>query len=131
MDIFLKAAAGILIAVVLGLALAKQGKDISILLVIAVCCMVLIAAVSYLQPVIEFFDKLEDLGNLNSGMLSILLKAVGIGLLTEITALICTDAGNAAMGKALQILSAAVILCISVPMFTELIELVENILGAL
>lgn len=131
MDVFLKTISGVLIAIVLGLILARQGKDISVLLTIAVCCMVVTAAVTYLNPVVVFFDKLESIGQLDSGMLTILLKAVGIGLLSEITSLICADAGNAALGKTLQIFASAVILWISIPLLTSLLDLVEEILGEL
>lgn len=129
MDGFIKAIAGVLIATVLGLVLSRQGKDITALLTIAVCCMVITAAATYLRPVVEFFEKLESIGKLDSGMLTILLKAVGIGLLAEVTNLICADAGNAALGKTLQILASAVILWISIPLLTSLIDLVEEILG--
>lgn len=131
MDIFLKVAAGVLITVVLGLALSKQGKDISLLLTIAVCAMVVAAAATFLEPVVDFFQKLEDIGQLDAEMLQTLLKIVGIGLLAEITGLICTDAGNGSLGKAIQILASAVILWMSIPLLTGLIELVEEILGAI
>lgn len=128
MDIFIKALAGVLITLVLYLVLTKQSKDISALLTVTVCCMITVAAVGYLEPVFDFFDKLETLGQLDSDMLGILLKAVGIGLLAEVTSLICSDAGNTALGKTLQILASSTILWLSVPLFTSLIELVEEIL---
>lgn len=128
MDIFFKASAGVLVTTVLCLALSKQTKDLSVLLVISVCCMVVTAAITYLEPVVNFFGTLQTMGNLDSDMMRILFKAVGIGFLAEITALICTDAGNAALGKALKLLASAVILWISLPLFTGLIELVEDIL---
>lgn len=128
MDVFIKATIGVLITLVLYLILARQGKDISTLLVVAVCCMVAAAAMNFLEPVVEFLRKLQTLGQLDSEMLRLILRAVGIGLLAEITGLICADAGNAALGKILQILASAVILWMSVPLFTSLIELVEEIL---
>ena len=131
MDVFLKSAAGVLIALVVSLAVAKQGKDISLLLTIAVCCMVVTAAVAYLEPVIDFLNRLQTAGNLDGDMLTILLKAAGIGLLSELTALICADAGNGALGKTIQILASAVILWLSIPLFSALISLVEEILGTL
>lgn len=131
MDIFVKCAAGILVAVVLIITLAKQGKDISLLLVMAVCCMVLGAAVTFLQPVVDFIKQLQSIGQLDSEMITILLKAVGIGLLAEITSLICADSGNASLGKALQLLATATILWLSLPLLNELIELIDNILGAI
>ena len=130
MDVFIKAAGGVLIALVLHLILAKQGKDISLLLTVAVCCMVAGAAVTYLDPVIVFFEKLQALGQIDTEMLTIILRAVGIGLLSEITCLICADVGNAALGKTLQLLASAVILWMSVPLFNSLITLVEEVLGS-
>lgn len=130
MDIFIKAVAGVLIATVVTLILSKQGKDYSILLVICVCCMVTAVALGYLDEIIDFLRLLQEKGNLNSDLIAILLKAVGIGILSEITCMICTDSGNAAMGKVVQFLSSAVILWLCIPLFTQLIELVESVLGA-
>ena len=130
MDIFIKAVAGVLIATVVTLILSKQGKDYSILLVICVCCMVTAVALGYLEEIVEFLQLLQEKGNLNGYFIAILLKAVGIGILSEITCMICTDSGNAAMGKVVQFLSSAVILWLCIPLFTQLIELVESVLGA-
>lgn len=130
MENFLKASAVVLLSVILGLILAKQNKDISLLLTMAVCCVVAVAALSYLHPVIDFFRKLMQIGQLDSELFAILLKAVGIGLLSEITVLICADSGNAALGKTIQILSTAVILWLSLPLLDNLMELIEKILEA-
>ena len=128
MDTILKAIAGVLIALVVCVILAKQNKDFTILVTISVCCMLAVVAIGYLTPVIEFFSRLESLGGLNPDLISVILKAVGIALLGEITCNICADTGNGALGKTLQILASAVILWMSLPLFTRLIELVENLL---
>ena len=129
MDMFIRATAGILVAVVLGMTLAKQGKDISLLLVIAVCCMIFTACGHYLAQVVSFLEKLQAIGQLNSEILTVLMKATGIGILSELTGHICADAGNASLGKALQILSVTVILWLALPLFSELLTLTEEILG--
>ena len=64
-------------------------------------------------------------------MLEILFKCVGIGLLAEISVLVCNDMGNASMGKTLQILATVVILWLSLPMLNSLLELMGRILGEL
>lgn len=128
MDIFLKSAAGTFVALIMYLILVKQGKDISVLLTVAVCCMLAIAAMQYIEPVITFIQRLQQLSNLDPAMLQIILRAVGIGLLSEITSLICADSGNAALGKSLQLLAVGVVLWLSMPLFTELIDLIEEIL---
>lgn len=128
MEQFLQAAAAVLLAVVLCLTLGKQGKDMAVLLAMGVCCMVMVIAMRYLEPVVEFLEKLEFLGDLNGEMVGSLFKIVGIGILTEIAAMVCTDSGNGSMGKSLQILGSSVILWLSIPILTALIELIQDIL---
>ncbi len=129
MDVFVKASAGILVAVVLNLVVSKQGKDLSILITLAVCCMVAIAAMDFWRDVVAFLEKTARIGKLNHEILVILLKCVGIGVLAEITGAVCADSGNGALGKVLQLLASALILWISLPLFTELMDLMERVLG--
>lgn len=131
MDNFLKVTAGVLVALILYLILNKQSKDFSVLLTIAGCCLVMLSTASFFKPLFSFLKKLEALGNFNPDILQIMVKAVGIGLLTEIVSLICTDAGNSSMGKALQILASVVILWLAIPLFSSLIDLIQEILVAI
>ena len=128
MTIYLKASAGILIALICYLTLLRQSKDISLLLSIAVCATVAISAIQYIAPIVDFIESLKDLGDIDNQMFRILLRASGIGLLAEITSLLCIDAGNSAMAKTLQILAGAVILWLSIPLFTAMIQLIKEIL---
>ena len=129
MEIFLKVTAGILISSILGLTLLRQDSAISLLLSICVCSMVLIAAGTYLRPIIEFTDRLVQVGQLNVERFHILLKVVGVGLISQIATLICSDAGYQSLGKTLQIIAGAVILCICIPLLDEMLTLIETILG--
>lgn len=131
MDIFFKICAGVLICAVLSIMLSRQEKDLNLMLIMAACSMVVIAAMTFLQPVIEFVDRVISLSGLNEGLISVIFKAVGIGLVSEVTCLICTDAGNSALAKVLQILTSAVILWISVPLFEKLLDTMDEILGVL
>ncbi len=131
MSVFIKAVAGILMALILWLSLEKHGKDISVLLTAAVCAMVIAVALSFLQPVLDFLKDIQSIGKLDKDLLSIILKVVGIGMIAEISTLICKDAGNESMGKALQILASVVVLWMSIPVFEKLLALLEKILGAI
>ena len=93
--------------------------------------MVVMIAFSYLEPVLDFLRELEAIGDLQADMLGILLKAVGIGIVAEIAGMICCDAGNASLGKTVQLLGSAVILYLSIPVFSALLELIQTILGEL
>jgi hypothetical protein len=128
MDLYIKAIAGVLIALMLCLTLGSKGKEISILLAITVCVMVIAAGFSYLSSVLDFFSQLQNLIGIDNHLLNILLKAVGVGLMGEIAGLICTDGGQATLGRAVQILTSAVILWISLPLYTEILSLIQELL---
>lgn len=129
MNVFLKTCAGVLIALILWLCLNKNNKDIAVLLSVTVCVTVLIAAISFLQPVTEFITKIQKIGNLDTSLVAVVLKAVGIGLISEICGLVCKDAGNESVGKVIQTMATAVILWMSIPVFEKLLTLLDEILG--
>lgn len=131
MEIFIKACGAILLTVVVTITLGSRGKDYSVVLGIFVCCVGTMAALEYVRPVIDFLEQLENIGGLDHNMVRILLKAAGVGLVTEIAALVCNDSGNGSLGKTVKLLGSAAVLWLSLPMYTVLIELLQEILGGL
>ena len=127
----MQAAAGIMAAVIMWIILSKQGKEYALLLSLGACCLVLVAMFRFLEPVLDLLKQLQSLGSLQPEWLSVMLKAVGIGRVVEMGALICSDAGNAALGKTLQILGAVVVLWLSIPLMNSLMDLLQQILGGI
>jgi stage III sporulation protein AD len=131
MALFWQTAALVLLALVLGLTLEKQQKDLALVLRVAVCVITVAAALSFLSPVVDFARKLCAMASLDSGLLGTLFKAAGIGMMTQVGALVCEDAGNGAAGKGIQLLGTAVILWLSIPIFETLMSLIQGIMGGL
>ncbi len=127
----MKAIAAALITSVIGLVLVKQGKDMFLLLTLAACAMIGAIGFTYLKPVISFLRRLTEMTKLNTDLLGVILKTVGIGLIGELAGLVCSDAGNAALEKTIQILTTSMILWLSIPLFESLLDLVQAILGEL
>ena len=129
MSIIYKTVAIAVITIVLYLFIGKQSKDIATIISIASCCIILFFAMNYLESILSFIDNLAVTANIDRTFLQILLKCVGIGLLSEITALLCQDAGNAALGKTVHIMAVCGILWSALPLFSSLIELLSDILS--
>lgn len=127
MELFWKAAALALTAAILCTAL---NQNYSLILSLAAAVMIALVCVTYLQPVLSFFRQLEQLGELQSGLLQNLLKALGISLTAELSSMVCTDAGKQSLGKMMQTAGAAAILYLSLPVCTSLLELVQELLSA-
>lgn len=131
MEQFLQSVALVLLAVILSLVVGKQSRDMSLLLTLGVCALVCVGAVGFLSPVVDLLRQIRRLGDLDQEFLTILLKCTGVGFLAELAVLICADAGQNAMGKALQLLANAAILWLSIPMIQKLLDILQEVLQGL
>lgn len=131
MELFLKTAAGTVLAMVLILTVGKREKDIALVLGIVVCCMTGLVALGLLGPVVDLLYRMVEMAGLQEYGLGVLLKAIGIGLVSELVASLCADGGNSSLGRQVQLLGAVVILSLSVPLLEMLLELIGDLLGEL
>ena len=127
MDSYFSGIAISILATILVILLKGKNGEIALAVTLCGCCMVVILLAHFLEPVVSFLYTLDDMMNSN-GIVRILIKIVGIGFVGEIAALVCTDGGNGAMGKTVQMLTAGTILYLSLPILTQLLELVEGML---
>lgn len=129
MELFWKSLGVILTAALLELALRKQEKDLAVLLTVGVIAMAAAAAMQLLKPAQALLEELRALGNLKQESLTLLFKAAGLGLSSELGSLVCADAGNEALAKLIRFLGSAAIVCLSVPMFTALMDCIVEMVG--
>ena len=127
----MKAAGAVLITSLAGLALGKDASQFKSLLALGCCALVLLLGTSFLQPVMDFLRELEDLGGMNPELVRILMKVTGICITAQFAGMVCTEAGNGSLAKALEILAAIVILWLSIPVFRGLLSLIQGILGGI
>lgn len=131
MDMFFKICGGVLTVCVMCLLIEKKEKDLAMLLTLVTCCCVGLCVIRFLEPVMQFVRQLEQISAVDTQAIQIVFKVVGIGVLAEISCLICQDAGKSALGKLLQIAATTLILWLALPLFTRLLELVTGILNEL
>ena len=128
---YIRWTAVVLTGLVLSLVVGKQAKDFGILLTLAVCVLVCLGAMEFLEPVTALMADLRRLGRLDSEAVEILLKAAGMGLLGELAATLCADAGEGALGKVLHLMTNAAILWLSFPLFRQILTMIEEVLAGI
>ena len=128
---FIQTAASAMIGIILILSIRGKNGEIALLLSIACCCIALFGVVQILTPVRDFIEALMITSQIDTDLIKNLMKILGIGLIGEITSSVCADSGNTAIGKTVQLAATAMILYLSLPLFTALLELVERIMGNL
>ena len=131
MDMFIKAAACGIAALILGTILPSDRKEVKMMLSIVACCAIAAVALAYLQPVLELVDHVKNIGNLNDEMIEILWKCVGVGIVSEISGMICKDMGNGTLEKMMYFAGRSAILWLTIPLFQEFMKLIEDVLSRL
>ena len=129
MALFWKAAAIVILTVILSAALSKTEKEIAVVLTASASCIIAVLAIQTLTDVIHFLQSLGHASNCTIPFLDTLLKIVGVALISELTGLISADAGSSSLGKAMNLLGNAVILSISLPVFETFLEIIQEMLN--
>lgn len=87
----------------LGLVLKKGNGVLALLLTLAACAAMTVSIVRLAEPVVSFLSELRQLAGLEPALLQPLLRTVGIGLLTQLTASVCADAGESTVARLIEL----------------------------
>ena len=89
---------------------------------------ILLIAMQKMGEVVGLIQSISERASINSKFLSILLKITGIAILTEFAVSICKDSGESAIASKIEIGSKVVIISMSIPIISSLLEVMLNIL---
>ncbi len=129
MDITAIAGIGILSAALC--VIVRQYKPEMALGISAACgVLILIAVITMLSPSVEAIVQLTEAAGLDNGYAAILLKALTVCYITQLSADCCRDAGEAAIATRIELAGKAAIVVISLPVFSSLAELVTKLIKA-
>lgn len=116
--------------VVLALMFRQQKSEYALYISIGAALLILILSVEKLGSVVETVQNIRAHIQLDSAMIKILLKMIGITYVSEFASQICRDAGFGALGSQIEMFAKLSIMAVSVPVLLALIEAVEGLMGA-
>ncbi len=125
MDIF-KIAALILLVVILISSLPTFNKQIQSLIAIACSILVLLYTTNEIIPAIEEIKLL--LGQVSFDGIDIILKAIGIGLITQFISDICLDNNNKALSNQMIFLGRVAIILTALPIFMQVLDVIRMLI---
>lgn len=129
MELFLQAAAIAVITVVLTSLLKKTNRELALLLTLAACILIGLFFMRLAEPIVDFLSKLRNLAGLDKTLMTPMLKTIGIGFLTQISATVCADAGENAIAKLVEICGGVLALYVALPLLEAVLDMVEQMSG--
>lgn len=127
MDIVKIVSIGIISAI--AIMLVKQIKpEFAIMLTIAALVVMLFLIIDLIKPIINFITDFTSSAGISSDLLFCIFKIIGIGYITEFGAGICQDSGCSSIADKVQIAGKCVILVVSLPIISQLFNIVSGLL---
>lgn len=117
-----------LLALIIIVILKQYKPEFAIYVSMIAGVLILVLAIQKLTGIINLLQSLANKTYINKRFLSILLKITGIAFITEFAVSICSDAGEKAIASKIEIGSKVIIIAMSIPIITSLLELVIEIL---
>ena len=117
-----------IISLVIAIILKQYRPEYTIYVSIIAGILILFLAMDKLSGIINLLKSIADKTYINKQFLGILLKITGIAIITEFAVSICSDAGEKAIATKIEIGSKVIIIAISIPIISSLLELIIEIL---
>ena len=109
--------------------IVRQVKpDVASIIMMAGGVVILLMVVDYVAQIFDVFKVIIDKTGLTSNLFSIVLKIVGVGYLTEFAANICSDTGCNSLSDKILLAGKILILVMSLPIVTNIVEIVVGLL---
>ena len=117
-----------LIALVVIIILKQYRPEFAVYASIIAGILILFFALEKMSGIINLLQSISEKTYINKSFLGILLKITGIAFLTEFAVSVCADAGEKAIASKIEIGSKVIIITMSIPIITSLLELIIEIL---
>ena len=117
-----------LIALIIIVMLKQYKPEFVIYVSLIAGTLILFIVVDKLTGIINLLQSLANKASINTEFLTLLIKITGIAFLSEFAVSICKDAGEVAIANKMEIGAKIIIISMSIPIISSLLEIILKIL---
>ncbi|MCI8641465.1 MAG: stage III sporulation protein AD [Clostridia bacterium] len=117
-----------LIALIIIIMLKQYRPEYAIFISILTGILILFLVMDRLAGIIQLIQNVEDKFSINTQFIALLIKITGIAFLSEFAVSICKDSGEAAIASKIELGSKIIIISMSIPIISSLLEVILRIL---
>ena len=117
-----------LIALIIIIMLKQYRKEYAIFISILTGVLILFLVMDRLTGIINLIESIQSKFSINTQFIALLIKITGIAFLSEFAVNICKDSGEAAIASKIELGSKIIIISMSIPIISSLLEIILKIL---
>ena len=122
---FIKIALLILVTVVIVSCIPTFSKEISLLITISCCIVVLLYIVNTAFPAVEYIKDIAK--RLSFYGIEVVIKSIGVGFITQFVADIAVDSGNKSLSNQIIFAGRICVIILTMPIFYQIFEIVDRL----
>ena len=115
-------------ALILSLLLKDYNKTVSLILVLFSSALLFFKIVGSIGEITDTLKEITDNAGELSSYLKLMLKVLGIALITQITADICRDCGETALAGQTEVAAKIIIVAMILPLFEAVVKIISGLL---
>lgn len=127
MEQLLKVAAIGIVGCILALLIKKTNPEFSLVVTICVSVAAVGVCASMMGGIREAARLAEEVSGLSPAVFSPVLKCMGIGIVTKLSADLCKDAGQSAIASSVELAGAFAALYVSLPLVEAFFEMIGRL----
>jgi len=128
MEMLIRVMAIAVVGSVIGLVVKKSSPEMSLLLTISVAVFALYLAFEVIGGVVGFIRSLAETAGISPAVLGVVLKTVGIAIVTKLTSDICRDAGQSGVAAGVEAAGTITAVYIALPLLESVISMINSLI---
>lgn len=117
-----------LIALIVIILLKQYRPEFAVYISLLAGVLILVLVMDKLTGIVNLLQSLADKTSINGTFLTLLIKITGIAFLSEFAVSICKDSGEGAIASKIEIGSKIIIISMSIPIISSLLEIILKVL---
>lgn len=119
-----------LVTAIIAVMIKQKNGEIALMLSISCGVIILVSLLSQVSQIISTVNSIVAVSDMNIEYIKILLKVIGVSLLTEFAVSVCKESGQQGIASNVLLSGKIMITAISLPLYSEILNTVLSITGA-
>ena len=128
MDILVKLLAVAVTGSVLGLVIKKNSPEMALMLTVALAIFTVVLSAQIISEILTFVKSVSEAAGISATVLAVVLKTVGVAVVTKISADICRDSGQASVASGVELAGSAVAVYAALPLFKTVVSMIDSLI---
>lgn len=122
-------AAVAIVSAITAVAIKKQNGETALMLSVACSVILLMAVISFAGNVLQTVNRIAAASDMNVEYIKILLKVIGICIVTELAVSVCKESGQQTIASNVTLAGKILIMVASLPLYTEIFDTVVSLVN--